>query len=58
LIAPDGTRHDAGTVARASATTTTIDASSETANGTWRLEVSNGNFDAAEISDFALEFTP
>ncbi|MEV5355221.1 S8 family peptidase [Streptomyces sp. NPDC052693] len=62
LIAPDGTAYTlkgygTGGSADNIDTTYTVDASSETANGTWKLRVSdNANFDTGRIDAWALQF--
>jgi subtilisin family serine protease len=62
LIAPDGTAYTlkgygTGGSADNIDTTYTVNASSETANGTWKLRVSdNANFDTGRIDAWALQF--
>ncbi|MGC5036758.1 S8 family peptidase [Streptomyces sp. DT190] len=62
LIAPDGTAYTlkgygTGGSADNIDTTYTVNASSETANGTWELRVSdNANFDTGRIDAWALQF--
>ncbi|MFE9772742.1 S8 family serine peptidase [Streptomyces sp. NPDC005931] len=62
LIAPDGTAYTlksygTGGSADDIRTTYTVDASSETANGTWKLRVSdNARYDTGRINGWALQF--
>jgi subtilisin family serine protease len=62
LIAPDGTAYTlkaygAGGSADNINTTYTVNASSEAANGTWKLRVSdNANYDTGRIDAWALQF--
>jgi subtilisin family serine protease len=62
LVAPDGTAYtlkDYGTGGSADNinTTYTVDASSEVANGTWKLRVSdNARYDTGKIDSWALQF--
>ncbi|MFE6196453.1 S8 family serine peptidase [Streptomyces sp. NPDC057838] len=62
LVAPDGTAYTlkgygTGGSADNIDTTYTVNASSETANGTWKLRVSdNANFDTGRIDAWALQF--
>ncbi|MET9432562.1 S8 family peptidase [Streptomyces sp. NPDC006551] len=62
LIAPDGTAYTlkaygSGGSADNINTTYTVNASSEVANGTWKLRVSdNANYDTGKIDSWALQF--
>ncbi|MDI3097724.1 S8 family serine peptidase [Streptomyces sp. AN-3] len=62
LVAPDGTAYTlksygTGGSADGIDTTYTVDASSETANGTWKLRVSdNASWDTGRIDAWALQF--
>ncbi|MFE2281813.1 S8 family serine peptidase [Streptomyces sp. NPDC059454] len=62
LIAPDGTAYTlksygTGGSANDIATTYTVDASAETANGTWKLRVSdNASWDTGRLNGWALQF--
>ncbi|GAA2480708.1 S8 family peptidase [Streptomyces gobitricini] len=62
LVAPDGTAYTlkgygTGGSADNINTTYTVNASSETANGTWKLRVSdNANYDTGKIDSWALQF--
>ncbi|MDI3423502.1 S8 family peptidase [Streptomyces luteolus] len=62
LIAPDGTAYTlkgygTGGSANDINTTYTVNASSETAGGTWKLRVSdNANYDTGKIDSWALQF--
>ncbi|MFF6810225.1 S8 family serine peptidase [Streptomyces sp. NPDC012403] len=62
LIAPDGTAYTlkpygTGGSANDIATTYTVDASAETANGTWKLRVGdNASWDTGRLNGWALQF--
>ncbi|MFJ6635573.1 proprotein convertase P-domain-containing protein, partial [Streptomyces sp. NPDC091376] len=62
LIAPDGSAYTLKSYGTGGSsdninTTYTVNASSETANGTWKLRVSdNANYDTGRIDSWALQF--
>jgi subtilisin-like proprotein convertase family protein len=61
LIAPDGTQYllhnRTGGSADNIVTTYSVDARSETANGTWKLRVQDhANLDTGRINKFSLQF--